>query len=82
MTFIIGSVERLEKEMQVLADQIALIQSKCSHPKEAVEKKHGSNAGNYDPSADCYWIDYSCHLCKKKWTEMTDKNGKVLGPIL
>lgn len=43
------------------------LQTICTHP--AVDKRHNSNIGNYDPSADCYWTEYKCLDCGKFWTE-------------
>jgi hypothetical protein len=68
MTYIYGSVLVLKQKIKELQDQINVIQAKCSHPDEAVEKKHDSNTGNYDPSNDCYWTNLHCHLCDKHWT--------------
>ncbi len=45
------------------------LQALCVHPAHAVQIEHGSNTGNYDPSADSYWTDYKCCLCDKRWTE-------------
>lgn len=42
------------------------LQALCQHPD--AEKKHGSNTGNYDPSADSYWTDYNCPDCSKRWS--------------
>ncbi len=66
---IMGKVDLLNAEIKKLEDQIRVIQEKCSHPEEAVDKKYRSNTGNYDPSADCYWIDFKCGLCHKFWTK-------------
>lgn len=43
------------------------LQSTCSHP--AASKKHCGNSGNYDPSADSYWIEFKCPDCGKRWME-------------
>lgn len=60
-----------------LSDQLMELQSLCSHPD--VTKKYGGNTGNYDPSADCYWIDWRCPDCDKRWT--TDQSREnVLKP--
>lgn len=66
---IVGNVQKLKTEIEALQKIIVAIQKQCSHPKEALEQKSGSNTGNYDPSSDCYWKDYICHLCEKKWRE-------------
>lgn len=41
------------------------LQNVCQHPTP--DKKHKGNTGNYDPTADCYWIEYRCHDCDKRW---------------
>ena len=50
---------------RAVSDMDAL-QSQCKHP--AATKKHGANTGNYDPHADCYWTDFACPDCGKRWT--------------
>ncbi len=64
-----NSVEQLKNEIDKLNKKIALIQSECSHPPSARDSKPGASTGNYDPTADCYWVDHTCGLCQKKWTE-------------
>ena len=44
-----------EKELQTI----------CPHTNST--KKYESNTGNYDPSADSYWIRYHCPDCNKHW---------------
>lgn len=61
-------IKKLEAEINVLQDKIKNIQDQCSHPESCLDKTHGSNTGNYDPHDDCYWTDYHCHLCDRKWT--------------
>lgn len=60
-------VQQLREEIAERQAKISEIQEQCSHPEAAVTKKHGSNTGNYDPSADCYWTDFHCSLCDKRW---------------
>lgn len=43
------------------------IQHKCTHPD--VTKEYKANTGNYDPSADRYWINFHCPDCDKRWME-------------
>jgi hypothetical protein len=62
-------IAELKKQIKELQDKIKTIQDSCSHPEQCVTKKYGSNTGNYDPMADCYWIDFKCSLCEKFWTE-------------
>lgn len=61
-------IQDLKTQIKVLEDKIKSIQAECSHPKAAVIEKPGASTGNYDPTADCYWVDHHCTLCDKKWT--------------
>lgn len=54
-------IKDLKKQITKLNAEISEIQ--------AVTKKHGASTGNYDPSADCYWTEFTCNLCEKQWTE-------------
>jgi hypothetical protein len=62
-----NKIEQLRKNIRDAADQIARIQEECCHPASCLESKQDSNTGNYDPSADCSWVDYTCTLCGKTW---------------
>lgn len=62
-------VIEIKEQIKKLNAQLKDIQDSCNHPESCVEKKNGSNTGNYDPHADCYWTDYYCKLCEKKWTK-------------
>jgi len=55
-----AKIEQLEKEIRE-------IQAECSHPRTCVNSKSKSNSGNYDPSADSYWVEHECGLCEKQW---------------
>jgi len=60
--------QKLEAEQKVLKARVTYLQNvSCKHPD--VAKKPGSNAGNYDPAADYYWVDCNCPDCGKRWTE-------------
>ena len=64
-----------------LSEELYELQTTCTHPN--VTKKYGGSSGNYDPSNDCYWIDWRCPDCDKAWTtdqsrENVLKPGKVL----
>lgn len=63
---IADSHNRLLKRQATLTAALQALQEECKHPN--AEKKYGSNTGNYDPSADCYWTDFRCHDCGKVWT--------------
>lgn len=49
-------------------------QKKCSHDNVKVE--YGSNTGNYDPYADCYWITVDCLDCGKYMYFDSKRNDK------
>ena len=55
----------IQKKQDFWYSQLKLLQSACQHPN--VEKKYGGNTGNYDPSADSYWIDWKCPDCVAYW---------------
>lgn len=59
-----ASIDRREEK---LAHELAKLQDLCVHSN--VTKKYDSNTGNYDPSADSYWIDFFCPDCRKRWRE-------------
>lgn len=58
--------KRIEKKIQHAEQSLYELQDECTHP--AAVKKHGGSTGNYDPSADCYWTDWKCPDCGKRWT--------------
>lgn len=66
-------VDTLYNDISILQNKIKDIQDNCSHPEGAVTKEYGSNTGNYDPSSDCYWTNFVCGLCSKRWQEEGSK---------
>ncbi len=55
-------IQKLFKKRGIIDQQIRDIQNgECSHV--ALVAKYGADTGNYDPSADCYWIDVDCEDC-------------------
>ena len=56
----------LDRLQTVLRADEAKLQNECAHP--AASKKYGASTGNYDPSADGYWIDWNCPDCGKHWS--------------
>lgn len=56
-----------------LTQELHALQKACPHiDKTGV---YGSNTGNYDPSADCYWISVNCHDCGRTWSIYSDEPG-------
>jgi hypothetical protein len=60
-------LKSLKEQLAHVTNQIEELNSTCTHPN--VDKKHRGDTGNYDPSADSYWIEYKCPDCGKFWTE-------------
>jgi hypothetical protein len=60
--------ERVQIQKNILKWKNALktLQDNCSHPNAT--KVYNSNTGNYDPSCDSYWEEYTCPDCNKYWT--------------
>lgn len=63
--------QEIQAEISALYLRLRGIQETCSHLRAT--KKHGANTGNYDPSADWYWTDFTCPDCLKRWTEEGSK---------
>jgi hypothetical protein len=56
---------RIQRRITKAYADLHALQESCKHP--SADKKYGSSTGNYDPSSDCYWIDWHCVDCGKKW---------------
>lgn len=61
-------VDEIKKQIETLQKELRQIQDECSHPHSCLKKEAHSNTGNYDPSNDCYWNNFHCSLCDKKWS--------------
>jgi len=59
--------ESIDRREEKLAKELAKLQAACQHPN--VTKKYEGNTGNYDPTADSYWITFNCPDCRKRWSE-------------
>lgn len=57
---------RLSEKLDSIHLEIIQLQDTCTHPNAS--EKHRGDTGNYDPTADCYWIEYKCPDCDKFWT--------------
>ncbi len=62
-------VNNIKLQLTKLSEELSDLQLICSHPTESVTKRHESDTGNYDPSQDRYWTDFTCSECDKRWTE-------------
>ncbi len=58
---------KINRKIALLYEELHKHQVKCKHLK--VSKTYKGDTGNYDPSQDCYWIDYKCPTCLKIWRE-------------
>lgn len=63
-----NKIQELKEQIKLLEKKIDAIQEECNHPISARIQNPGANTGNYDPTADCYWVDNECGLCEKRWT--------------
>ncbi len=57
---------KIQADINHLKDTLIVHQTKCKHVKAT--KSYKGNTGNYDPSSNCYWIDWCCPTCLKQWT--------------
>lgn len=46
--------------------ELSILQDKCPHTNVIVT--HHGDTGNYDPTQDCYWKQYTCPDCLKSWS--------------
>ncbi len=60
-------VDTLKKEIAVIQKKIEKTQEKCKHPPRHVRYRFDASTGNWDRGDDCYWTDYHCTLCDKRW---------------
>jgi hypothetical protein len=64
-----NKLQKIKLQIEELKQEVIDIQEQCTHPPLVLVKEYNSNTGNYDPSQDCYWINYHCELCEKRWRE-------------
>jgi hypothetical protein len=60
----LASIKRREEK---LSHELAKLQALCPHPN-VISKREGST-GNWDRHDDCWWTNYHCPDCSKRWTE-------------
>lgn len=61
------NVERLDGLIEKLVAEREQAREKCRHNNTV--HRFFSDTGNYDPTQDCYWIEFRCYDCGKVWTE-------------
>jgi hypothetical protein len=54
-------VEEISREISKLERELYEIRKACPH--ENFKSEYKANTGNYDPSADCYWLNVKCLDC-------------------
>jgi hypothetical protein len=52
------------------------LMTSCTHPANKLDRLAAANTGNYCPQDDCYWYEFHCHDCGKKWHEDQDKRPR------
>lgn len=62
-----SKMDKLISKEDKIAAKKSKLQSQCQHPN--VNKQSKSNTGNYDPTANSYWIKFKCPDCDKRWEE-------------
>lgn len=63
--------EEIRRQITLLKSHLTNLQSKCKHKKAT--KIHKSDTGNWCPQDDCYWTEFDCPECGKRWTEEGSK---------
>lgn len=62
-----SQLNQLSHKLEKTHHDIRTLQQLCTHP--GLKKMHKADTGNYDPSANRYWIVFECPDCGKKWVE-------------
>lgn len=62
-----SKIDKLHLKIDKYHKEIMKLQQECQHTY--VTKKYRCNTGNYDPSQDSYWVEFSCPDCYKHWTK-------------
>lgn len=66
--------ERLIEGIRVLSGELRKHQERCKHLERHRFYMLRGSTGNYDPTLNCYWTDYECRLCQKKWRVCDQRN--------
>ncbi len=69
-------IREIRESIKKLEDQIAEIQSECSHPLGAREAVNDGRSGEVWETGD-YWTNHFCNLCEKSWE--TSQNWRSSG---
>jgi ribosomal protein S27E len=77
-----NKIQSILKQIEDLQQELELERTQCKHTR--VIYSHGSNTGNYNPSADMYWNDTTCIDCDKRetfYSEADPTNYRLVGEI-
>lgn len=72
--------ERIELDMKALYVELESVQAKCTHQGDLTYKYQGSS-GNWDRNDDCYWIEWRCQDCGKRWTTSQDDSWNLTNKV-
>lgn len=75
----INKKEKIEAKINFWKAKLKAHAALCEHP--TLRYKNRGNTGNYDPSADSHWTEWSCKTCGLRWDTEQDYNA-VLKPML
>lgn len=63
----VSKATRLREQIDALQQELSRHQERCKHRWAHRTYKLRGNTGNFDPTQNCYWTEYSCALCLKRW---------------
>lgn len=65
MKTIAEKYEKLQDKLIRIGVKIKQLREECPH--KGVYYSYGASTGNYDPSANSYWVDFNCPHCGIQW---------------
>ena len=68
----------LTQQAAKIYEKIKLLQAECPHI--TLTMRYCGDTGNYDPSADSYWIDWACPDCGQHWSTSQDREERQKYP--
>jgi len=68
-------LEALQRQVTKATYKISELREVCPH--DDLTYKYCGDTGNYDKSQDCYWIEWHCHDCSKRWTTTQDNSYEL-----
>ena len=58
-------IEEINRKIKKWKKRLEEAQNNCPHTNKT--KEHWADTGNWCPSDDRYWTDFTCHDCGKRW---------------